>query len=185
MQPRTEVRASALEALVDGRRPGSGKLECIDVHRADPILAPRIPALLEGEGRCEARQGTSEALRQPCSRSTTPRQGGAAFGRRPARLRPSPGDGSVSEEVEAEVAPSSAVSPGVGSPRGGPAPHSSPVRRASVEAARRGWSRDSSRARDSDGPRVLVSRASVAEVDEKHLSHVAEGTREGSRGGAG
>jgi hypothetical protein len=183
--PKTVSRKRALwEQPVDGRRSGSNKL-----HPLTRVWEKRSSVLRGESGQRDpatrgVRQRASEVLRQPGTRSTTPRRGGshqgvAALGSTPHRSAA----GSEARVVEGTEAGDRAVKrapPGAGSSKGGLAPQSL----TGFGPAGGGGRRGASHALGNQAIHGCSCRESVAEVGEEHLPHATEGSREANRGGA-
>jgi len=151
------VRKHVDEGIRRWKAPWTGKASCIDVHGVAAVLASRVLALFERGG---APRGVTKGVRDRlpalrvvenaaarwcCLRATSGRL-------RVQRRR------LVGKQVEVEHAPSSARPPGAGSPKGGLALPSSTcfgVFLGAVGGERSSWRK--LRARESSGPRVLVS----------------------------
>jgi len=167
------------EALVDGRRSGSGKPFSLTRGRWKRFWC-------SARARRRARVGRDKERQRPDCQPRAVADNAAARKRRKsgARLllimRRDAG-----EPSEAGEAPSSAALPGAGLLQGGPTPRSRWHEAHALCSSRRRSSRRKLRARESCDSRVLESLMSVAEVGEKHLPGVVEVSREASQEGAG
>jgi len=163
-------------------RGSSTALTCLARNRS--WLLAYWPSSKE-EGHCGARQGASEALRQPCSWSTTPRQGGTALMGGARSTSPSCASGDRERGRRSWVRAVKRVSTWgrVAVRRAGAATFTRA--RASTRAGSEEAVTAIRRGLGSRTVRECSYRESVAEVDEKHLSHAAKGSREANRGGAG
>jgi hypothetical protein len=159
-----------------------GKAVLIDEGAAEAILVPRERRPVKHRAASRGATGSvrgsfasSAHGRQRQARVATPLAGGAR-GRpaeRPRRHR--------ERTAEAGDAPSSACPAGVGLPQGGPASHgrTEPSRAREASCDQYG----ASRAPGSRTVHGCSCRESVAEVGERHLLRVTEGSREANQGG--